>query len=107
MGTGPTPRAIERWLRARLPALLARRRVTAAYVFGSWARGEADADSDVDLIVVTPSRRPFVERFKDFPEIIDAPAGVDLLVYTPEEFAEQRRVNRFVRHVMHEAVQIV
>lgn len=32
---------------------------------GSWARGDADALSDVDLIVVAPSTRPVVDRFRD------------------------------------------
>src|SRR5439155_11484653 len=46
------PRAVARWLARRLPALLRRYGVEAAYLFGSWARGEADRLSDIDLIVV-------------------------------------------------------
>jgi predicted nucleotidyltransferase len=98
---------VGRWLTARLPALLRRRAVRAAYLFGSFGRGEADDLSDIDLIVVADSRRPFVDRFRDFPELLSAPSGIDLLVYTPEEFARQRRANRFLRHVLREARRIV
>jgi predicted nucleotidyltransferase len=106
MGTrAGSPRAVTRWLR-RLPALLRRRRVGAAYLFGSWARGDADRLSDVDLIVVAASSRPFVDRFRDFPELLRGPTGIDLLVYTPEEFARERRRNRFLQHVLTEARRI-
>lgn len=95
-----------RWLRA-LPPRLRRHDVEAAYLFGSHARGDADAHSDVDLIVVARSDRPFVDRFKDYADLLDAPGGLDLLVYTPDEFARERRVNRFVRHALREARRVV
>ena len=106
--TADAPRAVARWLRRRLPGLLRGYGVGEAYLFGSWGRGDADAGSDIDLILVAPSQRPFVERFRDYPELWQhAPTGIDLLIYTPEEFATQRRVNRFVRHVLREARRIV
>jgi predicted nucleotidyltransferase len=91
----------------RLPSLLRARHVQAAFLFGSQARGEADALSDIDLMLVASSARPFVDRFRDYPELVQAPVHVDLVVYTPEEFARERRVNRFVRHVLRHARQIV
>ena len=67
----------------------------AAWIFGSHARGTAGADSDVDVIVVAPTDRPFVDRFRDYlPAIVDAGVGVDLLVYTPEEFAQVQAEGR-------------
>ena len=52
-------------------------------------------DSDIDVIVVAPTKRPFVERFRDYlPAILDAGIGVDLLVYTPEEFTRMRAEGR-------------
>ena len=109
MGTGAgSPRGVASWLRRRLPVLLRGYGITEAYLFGSWGRGDADECSDIDLIVVASSKRPFVERFRDYPELwLGAPTGIDLLIYTPEEFATQRRVNRFVRHVLREARRIV
>ncbi len=98
---------VRRWL-ATLPRALSARGVRAAYLFGSHARGDADESSDVDLILVAPSQYPFVERFRDYPELwLQAPTGIDLLIYTPEEFAAQRRCNRFVRHVLRTARRLV
>ena len=58
-----------------------------AIVFGSWARGEADGYSDLDLVVVLATELPRFERAKLLTGVLDAiPIPVDLLVYTPEEF---------------------
>jgi predicted nucleotidyltransferase len=103
----PRVRRIAAWVRDRLPVLLRRQKVEAAYVFGSWAREEADDQSDLDLIVVADSSRPFVDRFRDFPELLRGPSPLDLIVYTPAEFARERRVNRFLRHVLREARRVV
>ena len=54
--------------------------------FGSVARGEADGWSDLDLIIVAETGRPFFERFKDFSGLYDVWPRLDLLIYTPEEF---------------------
>jgi predicted nucleotidyltransferase len=59
-----------------------------AIAFGSYARGTADGYSDLDLVVVLRTDRPRTERGLLLRELLDAlPVPVDLLVYTPEEFA--------------------
>ena len=59
------------------------------YLFGSVADDNNEEDIDIDLIIVAPSTdRPLERRLKlrrmlrDF----DKRIGLDLLVYTPEEF---------------------
>jgi len=92
----PKPRAhaLDDFL-AALEPLLRRQRAHAAYVFGSHARGDADAYSDIDIIIVAPTDRPFVDRFRDYlPAIANAGIGVDLFVYTPEEFETLQREDR-------------
>ena len=79
-------------LRRRLrPHLQGALRVIA---FGSVARGEPDAWSDLDLIVVARTARPFFERYRAFAGLYDVWPRRDLLIYTPEEFdqmvAEER-----------------
>ena len=54
--------------------------------FGSVARGDADDWSDLDLIIVAETARPFFERFKDFRGLYDVWPRLDLLIYTPDEF---------------------
>lgn len=107
MGAGTPSREVDRWVRTTLPRLLRAHRVEAAYLFGSWARDEADELSDIDVIVVAESTRPFVERFRDYPDVIRAPTGIDLLIYTPEEFAQERRCNRFVRQALREGRRLL
>jgi predicted nucleotidyltransferase len=61
-------------------------------VFGSWARGTADGFSDLDLAVVLDTDLPRLERSRALVGLLDAlPLGVDLLVYTPDEFAQGLR----------------
>jgi predicted nucleotidyltransferase len=68
-----------------------------AVAFGSWARGTADGYSDLDLVVVLDTDLPFVERGGLLGSLIDAlPVGVDLLVYTPQEFERGLRSRRGV-----------
>ena len=66
-----------------------------AWLFGSQARGTADAESDIDLIVVQPSDEPRPLRRLAYSDAVDAAGGaVDLLVYTPEEFEAMRSAGR-------------
>jgi predicted nucleotidyltransferase len=61
-------------------------RVEAAYVFGSLAEGRATRDSDIDLLLVVQTDRPFLERWRDFADVLQGEYAIDLLIYTPEEF---------------------
>lgn len=74
------------------------------YLFGSWARGEGDDLSDIDLVVCMESDLPFLERTRNLmnnlPEDIGA---VDMLVYTPAEFNQmQIDGNAFTEMILEE-----
>ncbi|MFP4035942.1 MAG: nucleotidyltransferase domain-containing protein [Desulfobacteraceae bacterium] len=57
------------------------------YLFGSWARKEADGSSDVALVVIMDSEIPFVERCVALGRLLPAGVGgVDMPAYTPAEF---------------------
>ena len=59
------------------------------YLFGSWARGEGDDLSDVDLVMIMDSDKPFLERSLKVMKLLPTHLGaVDLMVYTPEEFRQ-------------------
>jgi uncharacterized protein len=67
------------------------------YVFGSWARGEATIDSDLDLAVLIPEdRRDELEELDDKirHELADLPMSIDLLLVSEGEFSRfQHSVN--------------
>jgi len=58
------------------------------YLFGSHARGEADALSDIDLVLIKRTRARFFNRLRQVQRLLPENIGpVDVLVYTPGEFA--------------------
>jgi len=70
-------------------------------LFGSAARGEMGLFSDVDLLVVMDSKKPFLQRITEVYKKIQ-PAGLDILVYTPEEFALLKENSPFIRKALKE-----
>jgi len=96
------PRFIDE-LRRRLIAAGARR----IYLFGSYARGEADEDSDVDVVVIKDTPLPFFERLREVSACLDPDWPVDLLVYTPAEFERMcREGNAFAELISEEGVLV-
>ncbi len=79
-----------------------------AVVFGSYARGESDEYSDLDLIIVAKTETPFLERFRDYIGIYKIwRKGLDMLVYTPEELERmQREENPFITLAFGEGIVI-
>ena len=56
-------------------------------VFGSYARGRVDLGTDLDVLVVMRTDRGFVDRLGALYSRLAVPVDLDLLCYTPEEFA--------------------
>lgn len=65
-------------------------------MFGSRARGDADAQSDIDLIIVYDTDKRFMARLDELYTLWDLPIAVDMLAYTPEEFERMKRESYFV-----------
>ena len=95
------PRRLRRLVKALSPY-----RPERVYLFGSWATGEADELSDVDLVVIKSTSAPFFERLREVGQFLPAELrAVDILVYTPEEFAHMKaNGNAFVEMVEAEGV---
>ena len=103
----PAGSPLDRFLGVLKP-LLTEHSAHSAWLVGSRARGDAAPESDIDVIIVAPTDRPFVERFRDYlPAVLAAGVGVDLLVYTPDEFEQMRKEERpFLSHAMQSARRI-
>ena len=71
--------------------------VSKVIVFGSVATGEIHEWSDIDLVVVQETSLPFLERIRVLLQKLEPRVGVDLLVYTPEEFERLCRERSFFR----------
>jgi predicted nucleotidyltransferase len=75
------------------------------YLFGSWARGEEDDLSDLDLVIIKQTEVPFLDRLREVASLLPAEiGGVDILVYTPDEFVVmQQNGNTFAEMITEEA----
>jgi uncharacterized protein len=90
LAAGPAAMSTDALVR-RVQQYLAGTGVIRAILFGSYARGEADAASDLDLILIEETSLPFLERGRQHLPLFRLGPGVDLLVYTPQEFDELTR----------------
>jgi uncharacterized protein len=92
----------------RLIKALERYEPERVYLFGSWACGEQDPLSDIDIVVIKKTRAPFFDRLREVAALFPLDSGhVDVLVYTPEEFeAMQRDGNAFAEMVSEEGLLI-
>lgn len=95
-GTGPKKTMnLRRELEKIVEELKNRYRPTEIILFGSLARGEAARD--IDLIVIKDTNKPFTDRLKEVALLHHSRVGVDIFVYTPEEWERlKKRGDRFV-----------
>jgi predicted nucleotidyltransferase len=76
-------------------------------VFGSWARGDQDEYSDLDLMIIKETHERFLDRLEKVYDLVKPTFAMDVLVYTPQELAEmQERDNPFIEMVLKEGVVI-
>ena len=59
-------------------------------LFGSFARGDCHATSDLDLLIIKDAECPFIEWIGDVLALCDYTISLEPLVYTPEEFERMR-----------------
>lgn len=61
-------------------------RADEAYFFGSFTGPDFNRFSDIDIIIICKTEKPFPERAMDFADLLDIVPSTDILVYTHEEF---------------------
>lgn len=82
-----------RWI----PILRDRFNAKLIVLFGSGATGRVAEWSDLDLVVVLETPLRFLDRTRELLAALRPSVGLDLLVYTPREWQEMTRTNRFVK----------
>ena len=55
-------------------------------LFGTLAKGSVHEWSDIDLVVVEQTQLPFFQRIKKVKKLLQPKVGMDIMVYTQEEF---------------------
>lgn len=69
-----------------LELLKARPDVEQVILFGSLARKQAGARSDLDLVIIQDTPKRFLDRLADFYAYLGPRVEADILVYTPDEW---------------------
>lgn len=75
------------------------------FLFGSYATGQANENSDIDLLVIKNTQEPRHKRSLEIQKLlIGSKLPVDILVYTNDEFEEEKSLkNSFVNSAIHGA----
>ena len=62
-------------------------------LFGSYARGEANEQSDVDFLIIAESELPRFKRSRELYKLLRPyPFAMDLVVYTPREIERDKQL---------------
>ena len=65
-------------------------------VFGSTAQDRIAPDSDLDLVVIKETNTRFYDRIGEVLRLVRPRESVDILVYTPKEYARLTKESWFV-----------
>lgn len=66
-------------------------------LFGSLASEQVSEWSDIDLVIIKETDQKFLDRIREVMRLLQPRVGMDILVYTPEEFAQIQKERLFVR----------
>ena len=69
-------------------------------LFGSLVGEDWDEESDIDVIIVYNTDKPFLDRLKELYMVWDIPKAVDILAYTPSEFNNMYKNSYFLKDVV-------
>lgn len=86
-------RELGRWL----PLLLSHQQPEKIILFGSYPAGQVGEWSDLDMVIIRETEAPFLERVRSVLALLEPKVGLDVLVYTPKEFAVLSQERPFVR----------
>jgi uncharacterized protein len=69
-------------------------------LFGSYANGDANNDSDVDLLIVKETKLKSIERNREVRRLFaNSIAPLDILVYTKQEYSEKKMIINHIANI--------
>jgi predicted nucleotidyltransferase len=99
--TPPTPAEVEEKIQEMVRRIVEGFDPERIILFGSWARGDAGPDSDVDLLVVmeTESKHEAAVQILVTLDVMGIPK--DVIVVTPEEFERRKEIVGSIAYPAH------
>lgn len=68
-------------------------------LFGSYAYGKPNKNSDIDLLVVVDTDKTFHQRIQQLRPLLPKDKPVDLIVLTPLEYQKAKGINPLVSEI--------
>ncbi|HET6387634.1 MAG TPA: nucleotidyltransferase domain-containing protein [Armatimonadota bacterium] len=96
------PRVSERLLSDIVERIVRQFHPKRIILFGSYAYGKPDINSDVDLLVIMESEDPLFPRIRQVADAADVPfLPMDVIVYTPAEIKERLdKEDHFIANIL-------
>jgi len=92
-----------RYSAGEIVAKLSHSNVKKISLFGSYARGRIDLFTDLDVLVIMDTDKPFTERIAEIYSLLALPVDADILCYTPQEF-ERMKETPFLKKALADEV---
>jgi len=74
-------------------------------LFGSYARGTQNQDSDIDLLVIKDTQEDFITRIRNVRKSLSCPLPLDILVYTKDEI-DKLKDEWFINDILKEGIVV-
>ena len=94
-----TKATVQREIQSITNQIIKKYKPTKVILFGSYARGNANKDSDVDLVLIKNTNDNFQTRLKKVRLLISTTTPVDVFVFTPKEFKEGTKTNPLLSEI--------
>jgi predicted nucleotidyltransferase len=98
------PREIPDVIRAIVERLVSQYAPQKVILFGSYASGEPDRDSDIDLLIIKQTRERFLDRWAHVHEVLNGThpsIPLEPLVLTPQEVRDRLAVgDQFIQEIL-------
>jgi len=86
---------LQRNLNRIVQTLVARYSPESILLFGSMSTENLHQWSDIDLVIIKETAKPFYERLREVAALCNPDVSVHYFVYTPEEFRHLRESGNF------------